>query len=285
MKKQLVVRQNNTIYKMAVPPCAHMFSYMHKIEDEKNACVVKMFCIKEQGGTSIVTIREFKPFFYIEVPKEYTVVGNKKTKLTDYMNQTRELKMCKCDCRCACTRQRFTPKWEWVYRRRLYYAHKEKTPEGYRNVKNLFIKVEFPSLQLLDLFKQYCRFQIKLDGYAPFRVKIHESEHQLLKFFAHTGLPSVGWVDIHSEPIDIENKVTIIEANIDEYSCSYKNIYPSPDDKIALPKIMTFDIEAYSHIHTAFPNVSDVRDEVFQISIVFTEKKKNRKVLLSIEKY
>jgi len=261
---------------------AHVFSYMHKIEDEKQSCVVKMFCIKEEGGTSIVTIREFKPFFYLEVPKEYTMSGNKKTKLTEYLNQTKELKICKCDGRCACSRLRFTPKWEWVYRRRLYFAHKEKTPDGYRNVKSLFVKVEFPSLQLLDIFKQYCRYQIKLEGYAPFRVKIHESEHQLLKFFAHTGLPSVGWVDIHSEPIDVDNKITISEANIDEYVCSYKDIHPSSDDKLALPKIMTFDIEAYSHIHTAFPNVSDIRDEVFQISIVFSEKKKTRKVLLSL---
>ena len=61
---------------------AHVFSYMHKIEDQSQACVIKMYCLKPDGGTAIVTMREFKPFFYIEPPKEYTVFGNKKTKLS-----------------------------------------------------------------------------------------------------------------------------------------------------------------------------------------------------------
>ena len=263
-------------------PYAHLFSYMHNILDDSNSCVVKMYCLRPEGGTSIVTMREFKPFFYIEVPHDYTVSGNKKSKLTDYMNQARELKMCKCSERCICKRVRMVPKWEWVYRRRLYFAHKEKTETGYRNVKSLFIKVQFDSLKLLDAYKQLCRWAIKLDGYPPFRMKLHESEQQLLKFFACTGLPSIGWVDIHVPPIDDSDKITMVEANIHEYACSYKSVKASPDDLILLPKVMTFDIEAYSHVHTAFPNVSDVRDEVFQISVILSEHKKSRKILLSI---
>ena len=265
-------------------PYAHVFSYMHTILDEGNSCVVKMYCLRPEGGTSIVTMREFKPFFYMEVPKEYTVSGNKKTKLTDYMNQAKELKTCRCDGKCLCPRVRMVPKWEWVYRRRLYFAHKEKTDTGYRNVKSLFIKVQFDSLRLMEVYKQMCRWAIKLDGYAPFRMKIHESEQQLLKFFACTGLPSIGWVDILVPQVDASDKITLHEANIHEYVCSYKSVKASPDDLILLPKVMTFDIEAYSHIHTAFPNVGDIRDEVFQISVILTEQKKTRKLLLSLGK-
>jgi hypothetical protein len=68
---------------------AHVFSYMHKIEDDKQSCVVKMYCLKPEGGTALVTIKEFKPFFYIELPKEYTMTGNKKTKITEYMKELR----------------------------------------------------------------------------------------------------------------------------------------------------------------------------------------------------
>jgi DNA polymerase delta subunit 1 len=241
-----------------------------------------MYCLRPEGGTAIVTMKEFKPFFYMEFPDDYTINTNKKIKLTNYLNQVREYKTCKCDTRCICVRLRMKPTWEWVERRRLYFAHKEKTEEGYKNIKSKFIRVEFPSLELMNIYKQYSRYQIKLEGYPPFRIKIHESEHQLLKFFAWSGLPSIGWVDVYSGKTLPEHKITSDDSNIDEYESSYTDVKAVQDDIILHPKVMTFDIEAYSHVHTAFPNVSDIRDEVFQISIIFTENKKSRKVLLSL---
>ena len=263
-------------------PYAQLYSYMHKIDDEYNQCVIKMYCLREGGGTAIVKIKEFKPYFYIEVPEEYTRL-NRKEKMTQWMNERREFKVCSCNGICICTKQTIIPKWSWVYRKRLYFCHKEKGEDGkYINKKMLFIKVEFNSLLYLNIYKQFCRRTLKLDGYPPFKFKLHEAEQPLLKFFALTKLPSVGWVDIHVPPVDPENKITIMEANIHEYVCSYKAIRPSLNDSVLIPKVLTFDIEAYSHVHTAMPNVWDIRDEVFQISIILSEGTTVRKVLLSL---
>lgn len=238
-------------------PYAHLFSYMHKIEDQGKMCVVNMYCLRPEGGTAIVTVKEFRPYLFLEVPEEYTILRNKKQKLSDYLNQTRDFKTCMCSGYCGCPREKHVLKWSWVYRKRLYFAHKEKTDTGYINKKALFIKIDFQSLRLLDVFKNQCRQAIKLEGYPPFRVKVHKSDQMLLKFFASTHLPSVGWVDIHVPKIEDEHKITMVELNIDEYVCSYKSITPSADDSVLHPKIMTFDIEAYSHVHTAMPNVWD----------------------------
>lgn len=263
-------------------PYAHLFSYMHKIEDQHNTCVVHMYCLKPGGGTAIVTVKEFRPYLFIEVPEEYTMQRNKKQKLNDYLNQSRDFKTCFCSGYCACPRQKQVLKWSWVYRKRLYFCHKEKTDQGYTNKKFLFIKIDFTSLRLLEVFKNQCRYPVKLEGYPPFRLKIHEGDQMLLKFFASTHLPSVGWVDIHVPPVEPQHKITMIEHNIDEYVCSYKSIQVSDDDSVLHPKIMTFDIEAYSHVHSAMPNVWDSRDEAFQISVIFTENRVNRKLLLSL---
>jgi hypothetical protein len=91
-------------------------------------------------------------------------------------------------------------------------------------------------------------------------------------------------VDVHVPPVEPENKITMIESGIEEYVCSYKSITVSDDDSVLQPKILTFDIEAYSHVHTAMPNVWDSRDEAFQISIILTENRVNKKLLLSLGK-
>jgi hypothetical protein len=44
-------------------PYAQLYSYMHKIDDEYNQCIIKMYCIRPGGGTAIVKIKEFKPYF------------------------------------------------------------------------------------------------------------------------------------------------------------------------------------------------------------------------------
>ena len=270
---------------MTSKPYAHVYSYMHKIEDEYKRCVVRMYCLRPDGGTAIVKMREFKPYFYLEVPIEYTTNINKKEKIKQWLNTNRDYKTCACNGLCICTKERMVPKWQWVYRKRLYYVHKEKKEDGtYANVKELFIKCEFDSLKFLELFRYLCRRQVKLDGYPPFNFKIHEAEQPLLKFLATSGLPSLGWVDIFVPPVEPDDKITIVEANIDEYVCSYKAIKASHDDTIILPKVMTFDIEAYSHIHTAMPNVWDIRDEAFQISIILSHQGVNRKLLFSLGK-
>ncbi len=281
MKKDSKPIRITNCYKME-KPYAHVFSYMHKIEDEYNKCVVRMYCLHPNGQSVLVKMTQFKPYFYIEVPEEYTS-KNRKEKLTQWLNERREFKVCSCTGICICTKQTIVPKWSWVYRKRLYFANKERTEDGtYRNKKILFIKVEFPSLHYLNLYRLFCRRPIKLEGYPPLRLKLHEVDQPLLKFFATTRLPSVGWVDIMVPPVDPENKITIIEANIDEYVCAYTSVHPSSDDTVLTPKILTFDIEAYSHVHTAMPNVWDIRDEVFQISIILSERGVNRKILMSL---
>jgi DNA polymerase elongation subunit (family B) len=278
-------------------PYAHLFSYMHKIEDEYKKCVIRMYCLRKDGGTAIVTLRDFKPYFYLEVPEEYTS-KNKKLKLVEWLNTERLLKVCSCSGICSCTKDSFRfhelkdgntfpnhPTWSWVYRKRLYFANKEKRDDGfYANKKELFIKVEFTSLKHLDAYKWlFCKKIVRLgDGVPPFYFKIHEGEQPLLKFFATTNLPSVGWVDIMVPPVEPDQKMTILEADVDEYICSYLSAIPSSDDSILYPKIMTFDIEAYSHIHNAMPDVWNAQDELFQISVVITEHHKNRKILLSL---
>ena len=260
-------------------PYAHLFSYLHKIEDEHQKCVVSMYCLSPTGNTSIVKMKEFQPYFFLELPKEYQD-RVRRDKVAHYLNQPKYVKTCACRYMCPCAKQKIQLKWSWVDRKRLYFVHKEKIDDQYVHKKEAFIKIEFPSIKLLEVFSSMFKRPIKFDTYT-LSVKIHEGNQLLLQFFATTRLPSIGWVDIHVPKVEESDKMTILEG-VDEYVCSYRSVVPSLDDSILLPKVMTFDIEAYSHVHTAMPNVWDSRDSVFQISIVLAEKKKIKKILLSL---
>ena len=154
--------------------------------------------------------------------------------------------------------QQSEPKCTFLQRKHLYFAHKRREENGYVDSKTEFLKVEFQTLENMKAcFEMMNREHlVTLEGLQK-RVYLKSHEYEsgitpLLKFFAVSQLPSVGWVDVLVPKLE-EQEDTFAEYGIDEYKCSYKAIQKSNFDGFVSPKVLTFDIEAYSHIYNAPP--------------------------------
>jgi DNA polymerase elongation subunit (family B) len=169
------------------------------------------------------------------------------------------------------------PKCTWLHRRHLYFAHKKLDETGkFIDEKTEFIKIEFRTLdnmkQCYDMLNK--EHVMTVEGVSKrIFLKSHEYEPSispLVKFFAVSGLPSVGWVDVLCPRLD-EPEDTFAEYDVDEFKCGYKSLQPSEYEGFVSPKVFTFDIEAYSHIYNAMPNYSDITNEIFQISVIISQ--------------
>jgi DNA polymerase elongation subunit (family B) len=180
------------------------------------------------------------------------------------------------------------PKCAFVAKKHLYFAHRRRDGDSYLDTKMEYIKVEFRTVENM----RSCYDMMNREHIVPIegvRKRIHLKTHEhepsitpLLKFFAVAHLPSVGWIDVLVPPVDDSEKETFAEYGIDEYRCSYRALKPSTYEGFCSPKVLTFDIEAYSHIYTAMPNFSDPTNEIFQISVLVTQHKVTENHLLSL---
>jgi DNA polymerase elongation subunit (family B) len=183
--------------------------------------------------------------------------------------------------------QQNEPKCTFLPRKHLYFAHKRFDGEKYVDTKTEFLKVEFNTLEAMKDCYNYMNQDhlIKMEGdQKKIYLKSHEYEPSitpLLKFFAVSGLPSVGWVDVLVPKNDVPED-TFGEYDIDEYKCSMKSVRPSSYDGFVSPKVFTFDIEAYSDVYNAMPNYRNPVHEIFQISVILSQHKVNDKHLFTI---
>ena len=168
------------------------------------------------------------------------------------------------------------PKCTWVHKRHLYFARKRLDENGaFVDEKTEFLKLEFRSLdnmrQVYDLLNK--DHNIQMEGVMKkVHLKTHEYEPSitpLVKFFAVSELPSVGWIDVYVPPLD-EAEDTFAEYGVTEFKCSYKSLKKSDYEGFVSPKVFTFDIECYSHVYNAMPNYSEISNEVFQISVILS---------------
>ena len=180
------------------------------------------------------------------------------------------------------------PKCAFLAKKHLYFAHRRREGSEYLDTKMEYIKMEFRTIENMKACYDMLNRDhiVKIEGLDK-RIYLKTHEHEpsitpLLKFFAVSHLPTVGWVDVMVPPVDESEKETFAEYEIDEYKCSYKALRKSNYEGFCSPKVFTFDIEAYSHIYNAMPNYTDPTNEIFQISVLITQHKVTENYLLSI---
>jgi len=94
------------------------------------------------------------------------------------------------------------------------------------------------------------------------KVPIYESNiDPLLRFFHRTGIQSCGWVDASCARVVCETDHSI-ELECDDWS----QLKPVKDDTNAPFRVMSFDLECYSH-DGSFPSAEDPQNCIFQIGI------------------
>jgi len=156
-------------------------------------------------------------------------------------------------------------------RHKLYYYHEKKFP---------MVHLSFTTLQAMnDCVKLLTRpFYFKGKGRAKVRVWEHKVPY-LRKFLTRVRLEPAQWFQVDAKKI-LDDKVSVVE---NEFIASWKNIQPLTNEQttgwMVYPKILVFDIEAYSKNKKAFPDKFNTTDVCYMISVITQRigKKETRK--------
>ena len=127
--------------------------------------------------------------------------------------------------------------------------------------------------QPIDVYKLPKKLRLKLH---------HHNADEILQLVSCRNMPTAGWVKYAGK--SIKHPKTLAST---EVLCKYKQIRGCDKNENVNPLIMSFDIEAYSHLPAKFPNANHPEDKVFMISCVFFRnngKGFTREVLLTMGK-
>jgi DNA polymerase elongation subunit (family B) len=210
---------------------------------------IYIYGTNDKGITICTKVINFKPYFYVKVPKEWEDLNEKafKNKVADF-----ELKL---------RNDKYESSYKTnTYNRRIispkYLSHFDKIEIlnkkdfwGFTNNKEFrFLKITCHSLALFNSLKYYFQNNdVMKQGF-----KLYESNiDPFLKFIHIRGIKPVGWIKVSDYSID--------DDEIPDTTCNYnitadwKDIHPMNDINTTAPFIIaSFDIECTSS-HGDFP--------------------------------
>lgn len=263
-----------------------VFAYQWSVEEEQESTLIRIYGVTKENKNVYIRVDNFTPYCYVELP---THIEWTESRIELVANRLSTL-----------SRKLYQPvKRDFVMRRKLYYAHKEKRkekknkkdePKGgeiklpYKDKLFPFLFFAFRSTTALHNFGYAMKKEIDVSGLGRFKFNVHEGEagiSPVLKLLALKKLPAAGWINVKGILIPEENK----ESSFDiEISCSYEKLTPINDDTIPVPRVLSFDIEANSTITSAMPNAERPNDKIFQIGCTSLIKGVKKKYLFSLGK-
>ena len=275
----------------------NIYSYHWSYEDEDSnrgwQCIIRLFGFNEKNESVYVRIEDFLIPIYIELPEHIDWnEGSLRAVCVELqnLNKKKEYKPVNINCE---------------YKKKSYYAHVEKLPineqkDGikYKHKEFPFICLLFSSIKACDSFISLIR--IKREIMIPalggkIKLKLHcesKSLTPVLKLLGICQLPSAGWMKAKGIRFSSSAKESTRKH---EYAVSYQDIKPMSEVEsvkmpVVLPKVLSFDNEAYSSIGSSMPKANRPADVTFQIGVTILDPPKNnqpkiiKKFLLSLGK-
>jgi len=214
-------------------------------EDIENKYTIYVFGIDIDGIPVNLEIKDFYPFFFIEVPITWT---------RDCIYSVRESLNFK------------GKSIEFLERKRYY---------GFENNKiRKFLKLSFYNLRSM----KSSRWNISNNGFSiggkEYRFKLYESNIDPILRFTHLrDILTAGWIKIP------QGKFTFEET----FVCQWNSIvdYPEAGHKMSNIRVMYFDIEACSE-DGSFPNAKKKNDRVTQICCIVKDQNITKKILFNL---
>jgi len=243
------------------------YSESHDIDSTNSVgeYIINVFGRTEAGKSVYAKITGYTPYFYIELPKEWTNKIDIKNKLKTLANWLKS--------------KDNTKIW-YKYKNTLQDIKliSAKKPNGftYNTETNEYEKYYFAKLFFnnSDGMKKYASFFENNDVFItnisnnPIKFKLYESNlTPMLRCFHLRNISGCSWVSCNNYvKVSKENKQSYckIELNID-----WENLNPIKKDFNAPFKIASFDIECFSH-DGQFPQANRAKDEIIQIGITYT---------------
>jgi len=211
------------------------------INKYNNDYVIMLYCINEDSESFCIKVQKFKPFFYIDFKKEYSI--------EDYENII------------------IDKKWN----QKLSKATTDITPckfkklNEYQKFKSNFLKLQFRSLRHFNKVKKSFDDSVEINGNRSFVQRYESNINQFLRFFHQKDINLCKWINItksNMRLIDDQNEQ--FSKCKYEYEVDFNHINPIDINKIGPMKVLSYDIECTS-CDGSFPQYSRKSDEIIQI--------------------
>ena len=246
-----------------------LFAYSwHVDDDEKMYTIIRIYGLNNKNETVCLVVKNFTPYVYLQLPddiewNEYKVKG-----LTDRINTIMEM-----------PEGDFRPlKMQLMMKKRLYYA------EMVNNERKLFpyLCLTFQHSEHIEKFSRKFRYPMYISGMGKVEFKVHEhNAGPILQLTSLRKLPTAGWIKFTGRRIKPDEQHSSCPH---EYVVKWKDLEPKVSDAVVRPYLMSFDIEVYSHRPSVMPDPGEDKDEIFQISCIFSRQgnKDYEKYLLTL---
>lgn len=220
-------------------------------DDEKNYYKIKLFGRTKDNKSVYLEVTDFKPFFYVEIKKEWqpNVIKKFIQIVQDYMVYPKD-------------------KVNGLIMKDNYVVEKHKFNGFTDKEKFNFLELSFHDY---SSFKAYQKvFKKKRNYYGisrdPLKFKTYESGlDPMLRFMHIQQIDAMGWVKINTYK-KFEDNPTICDINI---TAKWTDIIPYKSTEIAKFKIMSFDIECNS-CDGSFPQAQRDSDMIIQIGLTMS---------------
>ena len=243
---------------------------------------IRLYGVQKDGKNICVKFNDFKPYFYIQLPRLLTKkdIHNFKKSIKDPLRQ-----YLADDYRKKIKRKRTTEPDLMVWKQNAdklieeivgcQLMMKKKFYNFTNNKEFPFLAIQFHSINAFYTFRRFFEHCKTLAKFEPFKkgkrypLNLYESNLEpLLRFFHIRDINPCGWVKINKTKaekcLDDSETTCPIELKVN----SYKNINSHAVSSIAPMLVASFDIECSSG-DGSFPDPNNPNDKVIQIGTTF----------------
>ena len=235
---------------------------------EQREFFIECYGLSKKSENIYLKISGFNPYFYVELPSE---IENDEGIINSIRSDLFKLTKVK---------QNKPISIDIEYKRKLYYTHKEKTVVNGEIIKKdklfPFLKISFKTKSSMDFFASFLRKEI--NGYKLNVCEYERNVKQVIRFLSSLDLQPTGWIEFTGTKMNMSD-CTFKHC----ISCDKMTLQQCDVNKVVLPKVMCFDIEANSVKKNSMPDATIPEDKIFQISFcILTRKGKIKKYLLTL---
>ncbi len=242
------------------------FIYDWSTEILNDELVIRIFGLMPDSKSCCITIRNYQPYIYLELP---TSIPWNDGKVKMLMNAFKKYPPV------FSTAPEYYRK---VKRKKLYYARID--PHTMEPLTFPFLLMKFKTNKDFHFLNNKFAKPISVPGIGNVKLQVHENNiSPIQQISSIQGIPLAGWIQFTGVPVEAEYMDTCCDY---EFTASYKSL--SPTDFVAniQPSVMSFDIETNSSNPKVIPSPKNPTDCIFQISCICWKKDKYQKYLLSL---
>jgi DNA polymerase delta subunit 1 len=223
----------------------------------KEALQIRAWCLDKDNVQAVVRFETYKPHIYFEFPAVGEPGGKRQWDSYDaeaiHSQLTRALGV-------NSKHLDLYSGEDFVHRKTLYYYQPKPRP---------MLKLRFRTLNAMNHAARILRKGLYMRDHVQLAGRVHLSEiDPVLKMLVDADVTHSAWMEVKATRV--LNEVDKISRVANEYTCKHWKTLHKSDYNIPIrPKILSYDIEQYSHNHKSFPREWAAQDKITTIGCVF----------------